>query len=250
MSAGEGLRLFLARLSSRSELDTSEQDALLSLPGALVDVPPNRDFVRMGEVVSHACLVVDGLTGRFGQTRSGERQITSLHIPGDMVDLHSAVVPKAPAALMALCKTQILKVPHAALLEISRKHPRIAEAFWRDCVVDGAISAQWVINVGRRDSQTRLAHLLCEMAVRYNEISEDHPVSFHFPATQAQLGDATGMTSVHLNRTLRALREKGLVEQQKSLISIPRWSALTKFAEFDSTYLALTSPMEAHDGPS
>ena len=95
-------------------------------------------------------MVVDGLVGRFGQDRDGVRQITCLYIPGDMADLPSVVSPKAGWALGALTSTTILHVPHADLRRLAAKHPGIAEAFWRDCVADGSLFSEWVVNVGWR----------------------------------------------------------------------------------------------------
>jgi CRP-like cAMP-binding protein len=109
---------------------------------------------------------VDGLVGRFDQNSLGARQITAFHIAGDMADLHSVVQPKATSALQALSTTTLLQVAHRDLRGIAARYPAIAEALWRDCIVDGAILAQWIVNVGRRDSKTRIAHLLCETAVR------------------------------------------------------------------------------------
>src|SRR3569833_3019056 len=103
------LALWLDRLTLRSVLTAEERQALLSLPGELVSVAANRDFVRLGERVDRACLIVSGLAGRCGQTRNGERLITALHIPGDMADLHSLPLPNSTAALNALTETVIFR---------------------------------------------------------------------------------------------------------------------------------------------
>src|SRR5690606_12537901 len=110
----------------------------LALPVRLEQIPAQHDFVRLGECLTHSCLIVQGLAGRFGQSREGNRQLTALHIPGDMADLHSAVVPEATSALQALTATTIARIPHAAIRSISAQYPAIAEAFWRECVIDGA----------------------------------------------------------------------------------------------------------------
>lgn len=241
------LELFLRRIVARSLLTEADQDAILSLPGKAIEVRANRDFVRLGEHVTNACLVVEGLVGRFGQNKDGARQITSLHIPGDMVDLHSVVVPHAPAALQAVTNTTILQIPHDKILDISHRHPNVMEAFWRDCVVDGAISAQWVLNVGRRNAQARLAHLLCEMAVRYDKIDRARGLTFDFPVNQTHLADCTGLTPVHVNRSLGALKRAELVSMTQKKVEILDWKGLVDIAEFDTAYLAIASPLEAHE---
>ena len=208
MTTDTPLFRFMKKLNARGHLDTDERNAVLALPGHPIQVGNNRDFVRLGECVSHACLVVDGLVGRFGQNREGVRQITSLHIAGDMADLHSVVVPKAKAALQALSVTTILKIPHEALRDAARRFTRLSEAFWRETVIDGSILSEWVFNVGRRSALAAMAHLLCEMACRYRGPEPQADMSYDFEATQTHLGDMLGLTPVHVNRTLMELRRR------------------------------------------
>lgn len=226
---------FLDRLLLRSDFSCDERDALLALPFVIARIDSHRDFVRLGERVDHACLVVSGMIGRFDQTAQGLRQITAFHIPGDMPDLHSVVRPVVTSALQALCATTILRVPHAALRALAARFPAIAEALWRDCMVDTATLNQWIVNIGRRPAQARLAYLLCEMAVRVRGVTGDG--AFAFPVTQAQLGDASGLTAVHVNRSLKALRDAGLVEIRSRTATIRDWSRLARLADFDPAYL-------------
>jgi CRP-like cAMP-binding protein len=231
------LQPFVDLLTSRSRLSNNEQDALLKLPTQLLHVDTHRDFVRADQSVDHVSVVVDGVVARFGLTGQGHRQITALHIAGDAPDLHSVVVPRNTFPLQALSKAAILRVPHAALRSVAARYPAIAEAFWRHCSVDMAIMAQWVVNVGRRDAKTRIAHLLCEMAVRNKAHLEGGEVTYFFPLTQTHLSDATGMTSVHVNRSLKALASEGLATVTDKQVRIPDWKALIDRGEFEATYL-------------
>jgi len=231
------LQRFLDRLTSRSVLSEREQQAILDLPAHAAQVPANRDFVRLGEVVEHACVIVEGIAGRFGQNFEGARQITALHIPGEMADLHSVVQPKGCSALQALSTVTILRVPHWAVRAAVGRYPAIAEALWRDSSVDAAILSQWVVNVGRRDAKTRIAHLLCEMATRFKARKDENQVDFEFPLTQSHLADATGLTPVHVNRTLRSLRDAGLVTISGRAVHIYGWGELARIGEFDPAYL-------------
>jgi CRP-like cAMP-binding protein len=156
-----------------------------------------------------------------------------------MADLPSVVSPKSAWGLTALAPTTVLRVPHAEVRRIAAKHPGVAEAFWRDCVADGSIFSEWVVNVGRRDAIARLAHVFCEMAVRYERAGRGDRRSFLLPATQADLGDATGLTSVHINRTLRVLRTRSIVTVQGGKITIHDWDQLVSTGEFDVGYLLL-----------
>ena len=239
LSDPAALQPFLDKLVARSNLGAAEQQAILALPSQPMQIQTNHDFVRIGERVHHACFVVAGLVGRFGQNRDGGRQITAVHIPTDMVDLHSVVAPDACSALQALAVTTILKVPHGALREAAHLYPAIAEAFWRECVVDAAVLAEWVVNVGRRDAKSRLAHLLCEVACRVEGAGEKIGFAFEFPATQAHLADMTGLTPVHVNRSLRILRDENVVEVRARTVRILDWKRLIAIGDFDGRYLRL-----------
>lgn len=231
------LRLFLDRLNSRSVLTDEEQQAVLNLPGQAQQVESNRDFVPLGARVDHACLVVAGIVGRFEQNGEGARQITAMHIPGDMCDLHSVVQPIPTSALQALSVTTILRVPHSAIRAMAARYPAVAEALWRDCMVDAAILGEWVVNVGRRDAKTRVAHLFCEIATRLGATTRGNDFTFDLPVTQNQLAEATALTAVHVNRTLQSLKADGLIDRHQRLVRIPQWNLLMERAEFDPTYL-------------
>ncbi|MDO7841920.1 Crp/Fnr family transcriptional regulator [Sphingomonas immobilis] len=234
-----GLALWLDRLTLRSDLNEEERAAVLALPGNLVFVKSNRDFVNLGEHVDRACLIVEGMAGRFGQARSGERQITALHIPGDMADLHSVALPKAATALQSIGECTIYRVAHANIRDLARRHPALAEAFWRDCVVDAAILSEWALVLGRLSADARVAHLLAELSCRFGIGECRDGRAFDWPLTQAQLGDATGLTPVHVNRMLRVLREAGAVDVKPKRVTILDWKRLCTIGQFDPRYLHL-----------
>lgn len=231
------LQKFLNRLLNRSVLTGEEQDALLDLPCHFAEVKANRDFVGLREDVDHASLIVDGLVGRFDQNCDGMRQITAIHIPGDMANLHSVVQPQATSALQALSVATILRIPHAAIREATARLPALAEALWRDCMVDSAILSQWVLNVGRRDALARVSHLLCEIATRLDAQQEEGRFTFAFAVTQNQLADTTGLTAVHVNRVIKRLREEGLADVNKRRVTILDWKRLVAAGDFDRKYL-------------
>lgn len=241
---------FLHKLLCHSALDADEQQAILDLPVRPSQVRANIDIVRLGETVDHACLVVAGLVGRFEQTSEGQRQITSLHVAGDMIDLHSVVVPKSSSALQALCTTTVLRVPHLALRELAERFSAVGYAFWRECSVDAAILSQWVANVGRRDAQSRLAHLLCELAVLMEQAGLGSRSAFTLEATQTHLADALGLTPVHVNRTLQALKQAEVVRVEGRTVHIEDWDALASLGDFDAGYLHLRLPNQGERASS
>ena len=229
--------MFVQRLLARSRLTDEEQRAILALPAREIEVRARQDFVPLGEETDYCCYIASGLVARVGQVKNGSRQITALHIPGDMADLHSAVRPIGIGGLTALTDTLILRVPHTAVRNLGRDFPAIAEAFWRDCILDAAILMQWAVNLGRKDARSRLAHILCELAIRYGGGRGDPHLEFYLPMVQEQLGDAAALTSVHVNRSLRTLRQERLVTVRGGMVEIHNWERLMHAGEFDPTYL-------------
>lgn len=233
---------FLRRLMLRSDMNADEEAAITGLPGEFADIGAHRDLVSPGQKMDYACLVVDGLAARFDQLANGQRQFTALHIPGDMCDLHSVPAPIAGWGIQALTATRYLKVPHQALRGLIADHPAIALAFWRDTIVDASILSKWISALGRRSAEARLAHLLCEVALRLEQSGEGDRSAFHLRATQVHIADVLGISTVHVSRSLQSLRARGLVEAQDYAYRLPDFPALARFAEFDPAYLLLHEP--------
>lgn len=122
---------------------------------------------------------------------------------------------------------------------MAASYPAVAEAFWRDSVVDAAVLSQWVVNVGRRDSKTRIAHLICEMASRLRAPIVDNRAAFVFLVTQAQLAAATALTPARVNRTLKHLKDHHLMAMRNRMVEISDWRGLAQLGEFHPGYLQL-----------
>jgi len=239
------MQQFLTRLLTRSALSDDEQQAVLGLPMTTQWIDANHDFVCLGERLDHACLVIDGLVARFEQTAKGDRQITALHIEGDMADLHSVVLPKTSWGLHALTASRIGKIPHGALIAVANQYPVLARAFWRDCAVDASIIANWSVSLGRRDAQARVAHLICELKCREEAVGRFRDDSFGLPMTQSQLADVLGLTAVHINRMLGKLRTASLITISGNRVEVLNWPGLVNVADFDPAYLHLEPQPEA-----
>lgn len=246
-TARVALSMFLDRLTARSALTSEEQEIILELPGREVNVGARRDFVSEGNESRQSCLIVSGLAARFSQVRSGARQVTGFSIPGDFADLHSAVRPSGLGGMMAISDTTIYRIPHEAIESAAIAYPAIAKAFWRDCVLDAAILVEWVTGLGKLTAVTRLARIFCEMAVRHGRL-EGPSLSYPFRITQEQLGEAAGLTGVHVNRSLKTLRDKGAVVLTGGQATIKDWRLLVTIAEFNSDYL-LADTISLRDRP-
>lgn len=235
------LELFAERLNALAGLAEEDIRAIAGLSGRVIQVRANTDIISRGEHAEHASLVVEGLIGRFFQLRDGKRQITAIHVPGDMADLHAVATPMIASPIQALTTTTLIRIPHGELRRVAKNNPAITSAFWAYSAVDAAILAQWTVNVGRRSATSRLAHLLCELALRMELAGRGVPASFALEATQAQLGDALSLTSVHVNRTFKELRAMNLVAVNGRTVEIANWSGLARIADFDPRYLRLST---------
>ena len=239
MSANR-LQPFISRLLSRTSLSAEERDALLSLPAETICIKGHRDLVALGQQTDSSYLVLSGVIGRYSQLRNGIRQIVAIHISGDMADLCSVALPKTSWAFHALTSAEVLRVSHSDLIAVADRYHNIALAFWRDYVVDMAVMSEWIVSVARRPAEAKMAHLLCEMRCRYNQagmLALDG--SYAFPLTQTQIAEVLGITAIHANRTIRSLKERGLVSLSKTAVVIHDWSGLVELAEFDRAYLHL-----------
>ena len=157
-----------------------------------------------------------------------------------MADLLSVVRPKARWSITALTATTIAYVPHAELRRLATTYPNIALAFWRDATIDSSIMAKWLVNVGQKGAQVRVAHLFCETGIRLEVAGLGTRTRFELPMTQEQLAEAIGITAVHLNRTMQALRSNGLVNFSRGLVEISDWTAFAGIADFEPDYMELS----------
>lgn len=238
----EALQAFLNRLTRLSSLAAEEQAAILALADDGLVEPSSGDLVRPGQTVDHAILVAEGVLARYDLMRTGARQITAFHIPGDVSDLQSVVAPVTGWGVAALGPVRTVRLPHRALRRLATRYPAIALAFWRDTTLDASILAKGMANIGRKTSHGRLAHLFCEFGLRMERAGRGSRNVYPLPVTQEQLGDAVGLTGVHVNRTLRALRDEGLVSFSQQRVAISDWDRLAAAADFDSLYLLPDEP--------
>jgi CRP-like cAMP-binding protein len=194
-------------------------------------------IVREGETASNCGLLLRGFAYRQKFVGNGVRQIISLHIPGEFVDLQNCLLPLADHNVQSLDQSELALIPKAALLDLANRYPNLAKAMWRDTLVDASIFREWVVNVGRRDARTRIAHLLCELALRLEASGAVRDGVYQFPLTQEQLADATGLTAVHTNRTLQGLRKDGLISLSSNALVVLDWQRLRDVGDFSERYL-------------
>ncbi|HYW63028.1 MAG TPA: Crp/Fnr family transcriptional regulator, partial [Bradyrhizobium sp.] len=173
----------MARFERLSALPPDDKLRITTLPLKLINLPADSDIVSHGESSSRCSLLLDGFL--YSQKIVGSRrQITSFHVPGDMADLATLYLPRADHTISTLGPAVLAFVPHAALWEVLDQSPRLAQAFWRETLVQACIFQEWVVNLGRRDASARLAHILCELTARLQAVGLARDLSFSIPWTQ------------------------------------------------------------------
>ena len=229
----------IRKLESIFVLSADEKDALQSISGTVKTLEADQDIVREGERPSACCLILDGFAYRYKLTETGKRQIVSFHIPGDIPDLQSLHLEMMDHSLGTLAQSRLAFLSHDTVRDLIRRCPRIGDAFWRDTLIDAAVFREWMVGLGRREAYARVAHLLCELYVRLRSVGLTNGRAYELPITQTELGDALGISTVHVNRTLQDLRGEGLITLRAGSLTVQDWERLKAAGEFDPAYLHL-----------
>ena len=229
----------IQRLGTIAVLTDPEKQAIADLPLRIRDFKENTDLVTEGDYPSECCMVVAGFVFRYKLLGRGRRQIFSFHLPGDIPDLQSLHLAVMDHNLGALTPGRAAYIPHAALRDLTERHPNLASILWRDTLIDSAVFREWLASVGRRSARQRVAHLICEVTVRMRalDLITDH--AFNMPVTQAELGDALGLSTVHINRVLQAMRREDLLTWRGTALLVLDWERLKAVGDFDAAYLHL-----------
>lgn len=228
---------FVRKLENLTHLSEEERARCDEICVNVRRVPRKRDIIAEGTAPTHVHLVLDGWAARYKVLPDGSRQITAFLIPGDFCDLHVTVLSAMDHGIVALTDCEVAFIPDEAIEAVTKTTPSLTRALWWTTLVDEAVLREWIVNNGRRDSYTAVAHILCEMHLRMKMVGLADGDQIVMPLTQEELGDATGMTPVHMNRTLQRLREEGLIRLEQRMLTVPNVEALRKAGGFDASYL-------------
>jgi CRP-like cAMP-binding protein len=230
----------IRKLSYWHPLDRADEEALLNLPYRTRKIERHGHIIREREATTHSCLLLSGFAIRHKIVVDGARQIVAIHMKGDMVDLQNSFLTVADHSVQVLTESEVAFIPRDEIKKLAFARPNVGMAMWFDTLVDGSVFREWIANVGRRDARTRIAHLLCEFSLRLKVAGLGEATNYELPMTQEQIADTTGLTSVHTNRTIKALEADGLITRSSSRsITIGDWQKLADVGDFDSNYLHL-----------
>lgn len=225
------------KFAGRSSMSPGDRAGLCGLPYTSRLFDAGRYLVREGDSPDHCNILVSGLTCRHKITGDGLRQIVAINVPGEVIDLQMLYLKIADHSVQTLGQCEVVTVSRDLFRKLADERPSIAYAIFAMILTEASISSEWILNIGRRNARTRIAHLFCELAARMDKPDIAPGQTYKLPMTQEQLGDAIGLTAVHVNRMIKELTKDGLVVISKHTITIPNWDKLAAVADFNSRYL-------------
>jgi CRP-like cAMP-binding protein len=229
----------LMKLRARDQLSAAEEAAICEAVTEVRDYPADLTFIEPHRELQHSTILLEGLMCRYKDLKGGQRQVTELHVSGDFADLHSFTLKRLDHSVMTLTPCRVAILPHANLVKLTEQYPHLTRLYWFATNLDAAIHREWEVSLGRRNAAARMAHLFCELQVRLGLVGLVEGDSYKLDLTQTDLAECLGLTAVHVNRTLRELREQGLMEFRSGIVAISDPPGLRRLAEFDPAYLYL-----------
>ncbi len=200
---------------------------------------PGIHLLLQGNVPSAVHVVIKGQAYRYRLLEDGRRQIVAILVPGDICDFEAVMRGRADYGVATMTDCVLGQLPVNTIADFTTIEPELARALWRYLLRDQAIAREWLVNVGCRTALERVAHLICEFRLRLQAVGLTKGDAFIMQMTQAEIADLLGLSTVHINRTLKQLRKLGLVDYSKSIISVLDIPALEKVAGFNPTYLKM-----------
>jgi CRP-like cAMP-binding protein len=229
----------IRQLQSRDSISNEEKQVLERLISRISQFDAGQIIVRAGSRPSESSILIEGLACRYKSVANYKRQITAIHVPGDFVDLQGFILKRVDHTVAALSPCKMAFVSHEALREVVERHPRLGRLLWLCTLVEGAAHHEWMASFGNLPAAARMARLLCELYVRLKTVGQTDGASFRLPLTQAKMGEALGLSYVHVNRVLQQLRAEELVVWRQDTVTIPDWKRLCNAGYFDPSYLYL-----------
>ena len=229
--------LFIRKLRARHDLSREEEAALRGIDWSEQSYRRHEVMVQCGQELDHSILLLSGFAMRSKIAADGSRQIVETNIAGDFIDLHGFILKRLEHEISAASHCDVATAPHGELARITNLFPRLTRVLWFQTLVDASIHREWMLVLGKKRSRARVAQFFCEMQARLKLVGLTRGDSYALPFSQQELANITGMTPVHLNRSLKELREGGLVTFRNGQVQLHDLPGLIRNAQFDPIYL-------------
>ncbi len=218
-------------------LSEPDRTALESLASKEECFASHVDIVAEGSVPRSVFVLLEGMAIRYRNLSDGTRQVITFLIPGDVCDLHVFLLKTMDHSIGTLTPVRIAPVSRDGMMDLFTCHPRVSAALWWSSLQEEAMLRERIVALGRRDARGRIAYLLCELFWRHRAVGLTKGRSFSLPLTQTELGDALGLSAVHVNRILQDFRKHGLIVMERRKLELVSLPGLQKIADFNEAYL-------------
>ena len=227
------------KLEGYEPLSDADRAALGALVPKVRHVAARVDLIHEGDAPESVHLILEGYACRYKVLPGGQRQIMAIFVPGDFCDLNVFILDQMDHTIGTISPCQVVSIPRQSVEEITAHHPAITRAFWWCALVDEAVLREWLVNMGCRPANQRIAHLFCELLVRLEAVGQVEDGSYAFPFTQQDVADAMGLSEVQVNRSLRELRGLGLITLKQRVLTVLDVVGLQAYCRFTPNYLHL-----------
>lgn len=227
------------KLKHGAALSAEDRRALGRECADVREVAPRTDLIREGERPDYVHAVIEGFGCRYKVLPDGGRQIMAWLVPGDFCDLHVAILGAMDHGVATLSASKVAFISPDAVTRLGERSPALSKALWWATLADEGVLREWLVNMGRRPADRRVAHLFCELLARLRAVGLADEETMDLPLTQTDLADTLGLSSVHVNRVVQQLRDERLISWRGKRLKIEDVEGLTAFAGFDPNYLHL-----------
>ena len=228
-----------SKLEAFTRLSSDDRAALAQVSRNVRFVEPRRDLIGEGDRPRFVHLVLDGWGCRYKSLPDGKRQIVAIFVPGDFCDVNVYILKQMDHSIGAITRLKVAMITPDEMNALTADRPRVTQALWWHELVTAAVQREWTVNLGQRSAYERIGHLLVELYLRLKAVGRAEEGHCDFPLTQNDLADATGLTAVHVNRTLQELRRDGLIELERKQLRILDLERLKDVSMFNPNYLHL-----------
>jgi CRP-like cAMP-binding protein len=228
--------LFSKRIHDAVGISASDRELLKALRVMERTLDNRETLCREGDIATQCTIVHAGFLASY-KSVSDRDQILAFHVPGDFLDLQTLYLPASDRSITSIGISRVGLISHSDLRSLLAASPKLASIFWRETIIETIILREWICNVAARDALASVAHLICEIAFRLEVVGMITENSFHFPLTQQDIANASGLSSVHVNRTLKEMRKRGLISLEQRTLTLSNFEELKRIAQFEPDYL-------------
>lgn len=238
------IEALINKLENYLALSDADKQQLVNAVDRVEDIKPDQDIICVNEKPEYVHLILDGWACRYKLLEDGQRAIVAYLIPGDLCDIHIAMLDHMDHSVCSLTPLKIAYLSRNKVEEVFHNNTTLARAFFWSALIEESIMREWFANVTSRPADKRLAHMFCEIMMRYRAAGlTDRHDCIDFPLTQNELADAAGLSVVHTNRVLQRLRKEGMITFAHKRLEITDWERLKTFGDFDPRYMHLSEPV-------